>query len=90
MRIIDAESNRLIANAVILYNATLLSTLYKHYQSVDTEMAKAILGFSPVAWQHINFIGKYEFYNRGDVLNIQELIKNIIASFEIDISSIGH
>ena len=85
---INAESIRLIANAVIFYNATLLSTLYQHYQSVDPEMAKAILRFSPVAWQHINFIGKYEFYNRGDMLNIQELIKNIIASFEIDISSV--
>ena len=38
-------------------------------------MAKEILRFSPVAWQHINFIGKYEFYNRGDILNIQEIIK---------------
>jgi hypothetical protein len=38
-------------------------------------MAKEILRFSPVAWQHINFIGKYEFYNRVDVLNIQEVIK---------------
>jgi len=85
---INAESIRLIANAVIFYNATLLSTIYQHYQSVDSEMAKAILRFSPVAWQHINFIGKYEFYNRGDVVNIQELIKNIIASFEIDISSV--
>ena len=44
--------------------------------------------FSPVAWQYINFIGKYEFYNIGDMLNIQWLIKNIVVSFEIDISSI--
>jgi TnpA family transposase len=86
---INAESIRLIANAVIFYNATLLSELYQHYQSVDPSMAKQILRFSPVAWQHINFIGKYEFYNRGDVLNIQELIKNLIASFEIDISSVS-
>ena len=68
---INADSIRLIANAVIFYNATLLSELYLHYQSVDPEMAKEILRFSPVAWQHINFIGKYEFYNRVDILNIQ-------------------
>jgi hypothetical protein len=74
---------------VIFYNATLLSTLHQHYQKVDTEMAKQIIRFSPVAWQHINFIGKYEFYNRGDVINIQELIKNIISAFEIDISSVS-
>jgi TnpA family transposase len=84
---INAESIRLIANAVIFYNATLLSTLHQHYQKVDPEMAKQIIRFSPVAWQHINFIGKYEFYNRVDIINIQELIKNIISAFEIDISS---
>jgi hypothetical protein len=46
------------------------------------------LCFLLVFCQHINFIGKYEFYNRGDMLNIHELIKNIIASFEIDIASV--
>ena len=86
---INADSIRLIANAVIFYNATLLSELYQYYQSVDPIMAKQILHFSPVAWQHINFIGKYEFYNRGDVLNIQEVIKNFIADFKIDITSVS-
>jgi len=52
-------------------------------------LAKEILRFSPVAWQHINFIGKYEFYNRGDILNIQEVIKSLVTSFEIDISSVS-
>jgi len=52
-------------------------------------MAKQIFRFSPVAWQHINFIGKYEFYNRADMPNIQEVIKNIIAGFENDISAVG-
>jgi len=86
---INAECIRLIANAVIFYNATLLSTLHQHYQTVEPDMAKQILRFSPVAWQHINFIGKYEFYNRADMPNIQEVIKNIIAGFENDISAVG-
>lgn len=34
---INAESIRLIANAVIFYNATLLSKLYEHYRDVDPE-----------------------------------------------------
>lgn len=87
---INAESIRLIANTVIFYNATLLSTLYQHYSSIDPEKAKEIIRFSPVAWQHISFIGKYEFYNRGDVINIQHLIENIIADLKIDISSTEH
>jgi TnpA family transposase len=87
---INAEAIRLIANAVIFYNATLLSNLYQHYLEADPEMARTIARFSPVAWQHISFIGKYEFYNRGDIINIQEVIEKIIADFKIDISAASH
>lgn len=86
---INADSIRLIASAVIFYNATLLSTLYQHYCSVDPEKAKEIVRFSPIAWQHINFIGRYEFYNRGDIINIQEVIENIIDDFEIVFSAVS-
>jgi hypothetical protein len=64
----------------------LLSRRYQHYQAVDPKIAKQMLRFLPVAWHHINFIGKYGFYNREYNINIQYVIKNIIASFEIDIS----
>ena len=84
---INAESIRLIANAVIFYNATILSALHQHYRAVHPDKAKEMLRFSPVAWQHINFIGKYEFYNRGSLLSIQEVIKKLIGDFEIDFSA---
>jgi TnpA family transposase len=58
---INAESIRLVANAVIFYNGTLLSTLYEHYRDSDPEKAKEMSRFSPVAWRHLSFIGKYEF-----------------------------
>jgi len=87
---INAEAIRLIASAVIFYNATLLSTLYQHFLSVDPEMARTIARFSPVAWQHISFIGKYEFYNREDIINIQGLIKKLIDGFKIDIKAVSH
>ncbi len=82
---INAESIRLIANAVIFHNATLLSILYEHYRDVDPEKAKIISQLSPVAWQHISFIGKYEFYNRENPINIQEVIKFLLADSKIDI-----
>ncbi len=56
----------------------------------DPEMARTIARFSPVAWQHISFIGKYEFFNRGHVINIQEVIEKIITDFKIDISAVNH
>ncbi len=60
---IAAESIRLIANAVIFYNATLLSYLYQLYLKAEPDKANKISRLSPVTWQHISFIGKYEFYN---------------------------
>lgn len=84
---INAESIRLIANAVIFYNATLLSQLYEHYQSIDPDKAKALTRLSPVAWQHISFIGKYEFYNRSNIINIQEVIEYLLENSEIDFSA---
>ena len=56
------------------------------------ENFSTLMEMSPVsldAWQHINVIGKYEFYNRSDFINIQELIENIIADLKIDISAVG-
>ncbi|MBT4835786.1 MAG: Tn3 family transposase [Methylococcales bacterium] len=86
---VNAESIRLIANAVILYNATILSSLYDHFQKIDPEKAKEITRLSPVAWQHISFIGKYEFYNRGKPINIQEVIEKLLANSEIDFSAVS-
>ncbi|MCU7954589.1 MAG: Tn3 family transposase [gamma proteobacterium symbiont of Bathyaustriella thionipta] len=86
---INAESIRLIANAVIYYNATILSSLYDHFLKVDPDKAKEIIRLSPVAWQHISFIGNYEFYNGGKSINIQEVIDKLLASSEIDFSSVS-
>ena len=71
------------------YNATILSAIYQHYLTIDPEKAKEIVRFSPVAWQHINFIGKYEFYNREHIVNIQEVIKKLIGEVESDILAVS-
>ena len=34
-------------------------------------------------------MNKYEFYNRGDVLNIQGVINKFTGAFKIDISSVN-
>lgn len=56
---------------------------------IDPDKAKEIIRLSPVAWQHISFIGKYEFYNRGKIINIQEVIDKLLANSEIDFSSVS-
>lgn len=42
---------------------------------------------SPVAWQHINLIGKYEFYENQFMLNIPELIEAMLSNFKTDFAS---
>ena len=86
---IAAESIRLIANAVIFYNATLLSYLYQFYLKVEPDKANKISRLSPVAWQHISFIGKYEFYNRRVSINIQEVIDYLVSHSEIDFLAVA-
>lgn len=83
---VNAECIRLIANIIIHHNATILSALYQHYDLKDPDKCQEIVRWSPVAWRFVNLIGNYEFYKSGKVIDIQSLIENLIAEFEIDLS----
>lgn len=73
------ECTRLIANCVIYYNAALLSSLYEAYEkSGEYEKCELIKRLSPVAWQHINLVGKYEFHIDKTSINLAILIDKII------------
>lgn len=66
---ITNQCGRLIASVIIAYNSILLSTLLARYQAAGNR--KPILQLqkiSPVAWQHIHFLGRYLF--RGSRLPI--------------------
>ena len=55
------ECARLLANATIYYNASILTKLMQQYENEgDIVQANLVKQFSPVAWQHINFNGRYE------------------------------
>jgi hypothetical protein len=57
-----AECSRLLANCIILYNASILSRLLEHQgRTGNTQGADATKKVSPVSWQHINLQGRYEF-----------------------------
>ena len=64
--IINNECARLLANCIIFYNASILSGIYEYYKSRNMmKECEEIIRLSPVAWQHINLIGKYEFDNNA-------------------------
>jgi hypothetical protein len=56
------ECARLVGNAVVYYNALILSeALAELERRADLDPAEVLKRVSPVAWQHINFYGRYQF-----------------------------
>jgi TnpA family transposase len=73
-----AECSRLIANCIIFYNASLLSWLLEHKEnSGDISGTDAVKKISPIAWQHINLHGRYEFQKQPDPLNVDAIIRGL-------------
>jgi TnpA family transposase len=70
------ECSRLLTNAIIYYNATIVSNLltYKETQG-DTEGVALLARVSPVAWQHINWYGRYEFRKQLETINMAAIIQ---------------
>lgn len=64
---ISNQCGRLIANVVIAYNSIMLSMLLERFQADGDEKALVLLQkISPVAWQHIHFLGHYNFCDNTD------------------------
>jgi len=72
------ECSRLITNCIIFYNAMLLSRLLAHKEATgDAAGAALITHVSPVAWQHINFYGRYEFTKGPDPIDVDALVETL-------------
>ena len=68
------ECSRLIANAVIYYNTLILSRVYKQkVASCDEQAIELMRRISPIAWQHINLFGTFEFSPNTSMLDIDAL-----------------
>lgn len=63
----------------LLKNATLLSRLLQHTEATgDHEAADLLKQVSPVAWQHINFYGRYEFGKQPEAIDLDEIIHELV------------
>jgi TnpA family transposase len=75
------ECARLIANAVVHYNAILLSEIVKMFEKQkDSVSLKNLERISPLAWQHINFYGRYQFDRDIESLNLAAMATQITDS----------
>ena len=69
------ECARLITNCVIFYNASILSNLLEYRERIgDIEGAEQLKQVSPVAWQHVNFFGRYEFGKRPQQIDMKAIV----------------
>jgi hypothetical protein len=50
-----------------------------HGKNRGTHGAEAIKKMSPIAWQHINLQGRYEFQKQPDALNVDAIIGTLIG-----------
>lgn len=77
---ISNQCGRLLANVVIAYNSVLLSALLDRYQTEGNSKALALpKKISPVAWQHIHFLGHYAFRDNHNPIDLESLLANIVV-----------
>lgn len=72
---ISNECGRLVANIVIAYNSILLSGILNRYQAASNQKALELLKrISPVAWQHIHFLGHYAFRDKQHPIDLEAIL----------------
>ncbi len=73
------ECARLITNCILYYNTLILSNFLAYKEKIgDTQDADIIKKVSPVAWQHINLCGRYEFSKSMEVIDIDAIIHKLL------------
>lgn len=69
------ECARFITNNIIYYQAYLLSALLTQKEKAGRhEEVDLIKRISPIAWQNVNLLGRFEFHNQQNEINIEEMI----------------
>lgn len=77
-QVLWSECNRLLTNCIIYYNAAILSrVLEERIAAGDTLGAAQLAHVSPVAWQHINFYGRYEFTTEASPIDLDAIVATV-------------
>jgi TnpA family transposase len=73
-----SECSRLLTNCIIYYNMTILSRVLAHKEATgDLTSAALLTQVSPVAWQHINLYGRYEFAKGPAPINLETIVAEL-------------
>jgi Tn3 transposase DDE domain len=69
---------RLTVSVIIAYNTILLSVLLERYRADDDRKAILLLQkISPMAWQHVLFLGRYLFRGNRQPIDLVALLANV-------------
>ena len=72
------ECARLLTNAIIYFNSTILTRLLSHFEHIDDKEKLGITKqVSPVAWHNINLNGTYSFDFEQNPIDIEEIMRPI-------------
>lgn len=75
-----------MANAIIYHNANLLSQIFEIKEKEgDKEAMEFLKRISPAAWQHINFLGMYDF-NKINLIDIAEILSIMMDQLNMELS----
>jgi TnpA family transposase len=76
-----SECRRLIANCILYYNASILSNVLAHREDTnDVQGIEVLKQISPVAWQHINLYGRYEFRKCAQPIDLEDIVRQLTQS----------
>ena len=75
-QLVWSECTRLISLCIIYYNSYALSRIVerKNEQRENTEAVKRV---SPIAWQHVDLYGKFQFGQTTCLVNLEEAIQKL-------------
>ena len=72
------ECSRLLTNCILYYNISILSNLLERKEKANKESEiNDLKQISPIAWQHINFLGRYEFEKLDIPIKIDKIVDKI-------------
>jgi hypothetical protein len=66
---ISSQCGRLSSNTIVYYNSTILSRLLERLEADE-----ALVGISPVAWQHI---GHYTFQSSNEIIDLDAFVARL-------------
>jgi hypothetical protein len=73
-----SECARLVTNCILYFNARLLSQVRQAKEtSGDISGAARLTQVSPIAWQHLNLFGRYEFRKGPLPINMEEIVREL-------------